>query len=256
MFRLMVWADVRGAKPWKDHPMPENGYEKKRVRDYAKAHGLTYQQAHQALTGERERRPVVFAAGLTQDGRPWVSSWDGDPHHDVNPACGHHLRALCGGCGVCTTCDGCYCAELAQNAALDAEAEREMREHLEHDEHRADCWRCEREREESADYTRCPKCGLAYPDGIGDHHRHNPPYCRPLPTYRVGIDWGYLRGQHVTLVGTHYNITGYVLPDQDAPDPTAYHPYMQLRRTDPGYEGEVAPFCPRDWLEVHPAPVQ
>ncbi|MEV3986224.1 hypothetical protein [Nonomuraea sp. NPDC049758] len=55
-----------------------------------------------------------------RDRRPWVSSWDGDPHHDVNPACGHHLRALCGGCGVCTTCDGCYCTELSREAAIDA----------------------------------------------------------------------------------------------------------------------------------------
>jgi hypothetical protein len=38
------------------------------------------------------------------------------------------------------------------------------------------------------------------------------------------------------------------------PRPRAYRPYLQLCRTDPGYEGEVAPFNPRDWLEVHPAP--
>ncbi|MFC5835833.1 hypothetical protein ACFPZ3_69480 [Nonomuraea insulae] len=25
---------------------------------------------------------------------------------------------------------------------------------------------------------------------------------------------------------------------------------------DPGYEGEVGPFNPREWLEVHPAPAQ
>ncbi|WP_157549784.1 hypothetical protein [Nonomuraea candida] len=30
---------------------------------------------------------------------------------------------------------------------------------------------------------------------------------------------------------------------------------LRLRRTGPGYEGEVAPFNPRDWLEVHPAPL-
>ncbi|MEV4019498.1 hypothetical protein AB0J35_54340 [Nonomuraea angiospora] len=35
----------------------------------------------------------------------------------------------------------------------------------------------------------------------------------------------------------------------------AYGPYLrQLRRTAPGYEGELAPFNPRNWLEVHPAP--
>ncbi|MFF0869930.1 hypothetical protein ACFYUV_49815 [Nonomuraea sp. NPDC003560] len=238
--------------------MTRDSARKKAVRARQAATGEAYNAAARAVDRERQAdvEPTVSIAGPARDGRPWVSSWDGDPHHDVNPACGHDLRALCGGCGVCTTCDGCYCTELAYEAATDAAAERETREHLEHDEHRPDCWRCERESQESAGYTRCPKCGLTYPDGIGDHHRHNPPYCMRLPTYRVGIDWGYLRGQHVTLVGTRYTITGYVLPDQDAPDPTAYYPYMQLRRTDPGYENEVGPFNPRDWLEVHPAPAQ
>ncbi|MEU4576108.1 hypothetical protein [Nonomuraea sp. NPDC023979] len=231
---------------------------KKAIRARMARTGEAYNAAARAVDRERQANAEPAAptslAGAAQDGRPWVSSWDGNPEHDANAVCGHHLRALCGGCGVCATCDGCYCAELAENAAIDAEAERETREHLEHDQHRPDCDRCEHERQESADYTRCPKCGLAYPDGIGDHHRHNPPYCTRLPAYRLGIDWGYLRGQHVTLIGTHYTISGYVLPDQPAPDPRAYHPYLKLRRADPGYEGEVAPFNPRDWLEVHPAP--
>jgi hypothetical protein len=33
------------------------------------------------------------------------------PGRDVNPACGHRLRAYCEGCGTCTACDGCYCEE-------------------------------------------------------------------------------------------------------------------------------------------------
>jgi hypothetical protein len=250
---------IPGGVAWhprrKDSAMTKNSARKREIRARQAATGEAYNTARRALDTERQAdaKPAAFRGGC----RPWVSSWDGDPHHDVNPACGHHARALCGGCGVCTTCDGCYCPELAREAALDAEIERETREHLEHDEHRADCGRCEHERRESADYTRCPACGLTYPDGIGDHHTHNPPYCRPLPIYRLGIDWGYLRGQHVTLVGPTYNVTGYVLPDQDTPDPRAYYPHMRIRRTDPGYEdgpGETSLFNPRGWLEVHPAP--
>ena len=36
--------------------------------------------------------------------------------------------------------------------------------------------------------------------GFGDHHTHNPHYCRPLLAYRPGIHWGYLRGRHVILI--------------------------------------------------------
>ncbi|MFI7640622.1 hypothetical protein [Nonomuraea sp. NPDC049400] len=78
-----------------------------------------------------------------------------------------------------------------------------------------------------------PAYGLAYPDGIGDHRKHNPPYCGRLPVYRLGIDWGYLRGQHVTLVGPTYNITGYVLPDQLAPEPPRLPPVPAAAPTDP-----------------------
>ncbi|WP_433382680.1 hypothetical protein [Streptosporangium sp. CA-115845] len=235
---------------------------KRAVRARMAATGERYRTAAQHVEREHTRgQQAENAAPRTfpGDGRPWIPSWDGNPQHDVNPACGHHLLALCGGCGVCITCDGCYCAELRAEADLDTQIEREMAEHFEHREHRADCPRCEHERQESADYTRCPKCGLAYSDGVGDHRAHNPPYCRRLPVYQLGVDWGYLRGQHVTLVGRDYTITGYVLPDQDAPDPHAYYPYLQMRRTDPGYEDgpeETSPFCPREWLEVHPAPPQ
>lgn len=178
--------------------------------------------------------------------------------HDVNPVCGHHLRSRCAGCSTCAICEGCYCEELAEEARIDAETERDYREHAEHDAHQADCYLCEDEREKTAGYTRCWKCGLQYRDGKGDHDRHNPPYCTfGLPVYPLGVDWGYLRGQHVTLVGREYSVHGLVLEDQEAPDPTAYYPFMRMRRTDPGYEDgpdETSPFCPREWLEVRPAP--
>ncbi|MGW9441328.1 hypothetical protein, partial [Streptomyces sp. NPDC055607] len=189
--------------------------------------------------------------------RPWVSSWNGDPHHDVNHVCGHHLRAQCGGCGVCTTCDGCYCAEGAEEDLIYHESLRDQAEHDEHDEHDPGCYLCEDEREESADYTRCPKCALVYRDGRGDHQAHNPPYCSRLSPFPLGIDWGYLRGQEATFVGREYSVHGLVLLDQEAPAPRNYYPYMKLRRTDPGYEDgpdESSPINPRDWLEVHPAP--
>lgn len=241
--------------------MTADKHRKRAARELAAAEGISYTAARRRV--QRPAPPAdpsaaAFAESLApRAGGPWIPSWDGDPLHDVNSACGHHLRALCGGCGVCTTCDGCYCAELADEAAIDAEIEQEMREHQEHRrEHRDDCERCERDRRETADYTRCPACALPYPDGFGDHRRHNPPYCDPLPVYRLGTDWGYLRGQHVTLVGPSYTITGYVLPDQESPDPHDYYPYLQMRRTDPGYEGEVGPVCPRTWREVHPAPPQ
>lgn len=191
------------------------------------------------------------------DGGPWISAWDGSPGHDVNPVCGHHLRAKCGGCSVCTACDGCYCSELADDAADDAAALRDAEDHAQHVAHRDDCTACEDEREKSAGYTRCPKCGIPFPDGRADHSWHNPPYCSRIPAFRLGIDWGYLRGQEVTLVGRDYSVHGLVLADQEAPDPMAAYPVLRMRRTDPGYEdgpGETSPFIPREWLEVHPAP--
>ncbi|MEU0042722.1 hypothetical protein [Streptomyces werraensis] len=47
-----------------------------------------------------EETPAEPARTFPGGGRPWVSSWTGDPYGDVNPACGHHMQALCGGCGV------------------------------------------------------------------------------------------------------------------------------------------------------------
>lgn len=196
--------------------------------------------------------PSAFPA----DGGPARSSWNGDTQHDVNPACGHHLRAACAGCGVCTSCDGCYCAELREEAYLIAQSRQETETHLKHTEHHDDCPCCARDKKETDCYTRCPTCGLAYPDGFGDHGTHNPPLCRPLPPYRLGVDWGYLRGQNVTLVWTNYEITGYVLLDQPAPDPRAYRPHLRMRRTSPYADrlDESTPFNPREWMEVRPAP--
>lgn len=188
------------------------------------------------------------------DGGPWVSSWTGAPDHDVNPACGHHLRALCGGCGVCTTCDGCYCAEAAEEARIDAETSRAYADHSQHDDHAAGCYLCEGERDRSEGYARCWKCGLVFPDGRFDLTTHQPGYCFSLYAQPSGIDWSYLRGQDVRLVGTQYTITGHVPVDQEAPDPADLMPYLTLVRTDAGYEGEDGPFNPREWREVHPAP--
>ncbi|MGW0188160.1 hypothetical protein ACWDV7_20645 [Streptomyces sp. NPDC003362] len=83
---------------------------------------------------------------------------------------------------------------------------------------------------------------------------HMPGYCFRLHPQPSGIDWSYLRGQDVRLVGTQYTITGHVPADQAAPDPADLMPHLTLVRTDEGYEGEVSPFNPREWLEVHPAP--
>jgi hypothetical protein len=229
----------------------------KRARAAARTGGkyTTELRAGQAATTSYVPAPEA-ARTFPGDGGPAVSSWDGNPHYDVNAACGHHLRALCGGCGVCTTCDGCYCAELAEEAAIDAEYERAYDAHLGHDDHRDGCYLCEDARKESVGYTRCPKCELAYPDGRPDHITHNPPYCLPLPRYRVGIDWSYLVGQHATFVGRDYSVHGLVLagPRDDA---NPAYPHLRIRRTDPGYEDgpdESSPVNPREWLEVIPAP--
>lgn len=184
---------------------------------------------------------------------PWVTAWTGDPYTDANAACGHHLRALCGGCGVCTTCDGCYCAEAAAETRVDVETARAYAAHETHDDHTAGCYLCEDEQRRSEGYTRCWKCGLSLPDGRFDLIRHQPGWCfRLLP--QPSIDWSHLLGQDVRLVGRHYTITGHVPADQPAPDPADLSPHLTLVRTDPGYEGEVSPFNPREWLEVHPAP--
>ncbi|MGW3910523.1 hypothetical protein ACWEBX_03210 [Streptomyces sp. NPDC005070] len=203
------------------------------------------------MTDQKERRHLAASPG-----GPWVSSWVPSSEHDVNPACGCHMRALCGGCGVCTTCLGCHCREAGEADRVDAEAAEDARVHAGHDGHREGCSRCAYERECSSGYTRCPKCAVPYADGARDHQRHNPPYCLPLPRYKLGVDWGYLRGQEVTLVGRD-RVHGLVLAEQEAPDPGDYSPRLLIRRTDPGYEDgpdETSSVDPRGWLEVHPAP--
>ncbi|MFC7639636.1 hypothetical protein ACFQWA_28065 [Streptomyces thermogriseus] len=191
---------------------------------------------------------------LPGDGGPWVTAWTGDPYNDVNAACGHHLRALCGGCGVCTTCDGCYCAEAAAEARVDVETARAYADHEAHDDHTAGCYLCENEQRRSEGYTRCWKCGVLFPDGRFDLIKHQPGYCFRLLPQPSGIDWSYLLGQDVRLVGRHYTITGHVPADQAAPDPADLSPLLTLVRADEGYKGLVEPFAPREWLEVHPAP--
>lgn len=172
--------------------------------------------------------------------------------HDVNPLCGHHLKDKCADCGVCVVCDGCYCAEIAEDYARDVDYRRQQEWHAEHDKaDHPDCPTCTREREESEGYTRCGKCGLVYPDGRPDHGKHNPPYCRPLYPQPTGIDWGYLLGQHVEFVGSTYSVHGIVYPDQKVPARGEYRPHLRIYRTDPGYEGEIGPVMPREWLAVH-----
>ncbi len=182
-------------------------------------------------------------------GGPSLSSWRPGMADDVNPVCGCHLRAQCAGCGVCTTCDGCYCGEGDD----DAYAARQEAEHYEHREHDPECYSCEIAQRETADYTRCPKCALPYPDGRPDHIAHNPPYCRPLPIWPTSIDWTYLIGKRARFVGFGYDVNGLVLDEQPKLKPGAYYPYLEILRTDPGYEGE-SPINPRQWSEIHPAP--
>ncbi|MGA5183082.1 hypothetical protein ACPCBF_25410 [Streptomyces pseudogriseolus] len=201
-----------------------------------------------------EETPAGPARTFPGSGRLWVSSWTGDPYGDANPACGHHLRARCGGCGVCATCDGCYCREAAEEARIDAEIRQAYEQHAEHDEHRADCYLCEDERVKSEDYARCWKCSVTFRDGRFDLIVHTPGYCFKLHPQPSGIDWSYLLGRDVRLVGTHFTITGHVPADQTPPDPAELRPHLTLVRTDKGYEGEVSPFNPREWLEIHPAP--
>ncbi len=130
---------------------------------------------------------------------------------------------------------------------------RAYADHSEHADHRADCYLCENERERSEDYARCWKCGVTFWDGRFDLIVHTPGYCFRLHPQPSGIEWSYLRGQDVRLVGTHYTIIGHVPADQAATDPTDLMPHLTLVRTDEGYEGEVSPFNPREWLEIHPA---
>lgn len=224
----------------------------KRARAAARAGGKYTTILRSESVASAGEQPRTFPG----DGAPCISSWDSDPQHDVNVACGHHLKALCGGCGVCTTCDGCYCTELADDARVDASIERAYEEHISHEEHRADCYLCEDQREQSAGYTRCPKCELPYPDGRPDHIAHGI-YCLPLPRYRIGIDWSYLIGQHAEFVGRDYSVHGLILPEPHL-GASAAHPYLRMRRTDAGYEdgpNESSPINPREWLAVHPEPL-
>lgn len=175
--------------------------------------------------------------------------------NDVNPICGHHRGSACAACSGCMSCDGCYCGEDDDYAGV-----REQEHHiLEHEEADPTCYSCELERRESADYTRCAKCGLQFPDGRFDFRNHNAPYCSPLHPQPSGIDWSYLFDQDVRIVGREYSITGHVLPRDEQPphhlaSVAGLRPHLTFRRADAGYEGEIAPFNPREWLEVHPAP--
>uniref|UniRef100_UPI002ED20B4A hypothetical protein n=1 Tax=Streptomyces cellulosae TaxID=1968 RepID=UPI002ED20B4A len=245
-----MWpADAWGRRSLEDLMPKRQSTAARRARAAARD-GAKYTTALRAEETGQEAAGRAFPG----DGGPWVSAWTGDPHNDVNAACGHHLRALCGGCGVCTSCDGCYCAEAAEEARADAETARAYAVHAEHYDHAAGCYLCDDERDRSEGYARCWKCGLAFPDGRFDLVTHTPGYCFRLHPQPSGIDWSYLRGQDVRLVGTHYTIRGHVPADQPAPDPEDLSQHLTLVRTDPGYEGEVSPFNPREWLEVHPAP--
>ncbi|MEU8764993.1 hypothetical protein [Streptomyces sp. NPDC048659] len=212
-------------------------------------------RARQAAREGRKYTTALRDENLDNDpaSGPLRSDWTGTAHDDV-AVCGHHRRATCAGCRRCTSCDACYCYEddLSYGPSDDHDP------HLDHTQHQDDCPDCQSDHQRTEGYTRCWKCGLAYRDGIGDHRRHNPPYCAlGLPTYPLGTDWSYLLGQDVTLVGRSYSVHGHVHADQPAPDTTEYMPIMRFYRTDPGYEdtpGNPSPFFPREWTEVHPAP--
>ncbi|MFF4821289.1 hypothetical protein ACFY2K_42680 [Kitasatospora sp. NPDC001309] len=127
---------------------------------------------------------------------------------------------------------------------------RQRRAHEEHDHHDDDCWLCEDERNASAGYTRCGKCALPYPEGRFSALWHNAPYCMPLPVIPADSDWAALLGRRVELVGTHYTVTGVIVPEQPLPRPGTLRPYLQFDRTDSGADHGIGPISPREWLEI------
>lgn len=162
--------------------------------------------------------------------------------------------------GICSDDAGCYCDEIREGAIEDARVERayllHSEEHL--DAHDPDCHICRTNAIESDGYTVCPQCRAPLPNGLHDYIAHNPPYCRGDKDSRrqpTGIDWSYLIGQDVELVGSSYSIHGRIL-EQEPPDIAELWPLLKFQRTDPGYEHEpVEPgIAIREWAEVRPAP--
>lgn len=249
--------------------MPKNQSTAAARARAAARQGAKYTDALASLRSEAlAARPAPAEAPPLSGEKPWSSYWDGNPFHDVNHACGHHLRALCGGCGVCTTCDGCYCGE---DDGWSGDDQRRHDDHYgEHDDHVRGCAWCEDEHKQSAGYTCCATCELAFPDGRIDYIRHGL-YCSPLYPQPSTTDWTHILDQDVELVGRTYTITGHVLPwaeqqrvavvdgrftvtEQPRRTPTAtldrLRPALFMRRTDEDNEGDLAPFNPREWLEV------
>lgn len=177
--------------------------------------------------------------------------------HDVNPLCGHHLGQRCDGCSTCMVCNVCYCEEMRENNREDARVERAYRDHEEHlDADDPECYLCRSRAIESNGYTTCPQCGGALPNGLHDWFAHTPPYCRgDIRRQPAGIDWSYLIGQDVELVGSSYSVHGRIL-EQEPPDIADLWPLLRFQRTDPGYEHEVLEpgVAIREWAEVRPAP--
>ncbi|MFG2919626.1 hypothetical protein ACGF0D_43010 [Kitasatospora sp. NPDC048298] len=194
-----------------------------------------------------------------EQGGPRVPAWTGDRHNDVNPVCGHHLRGQCAGCGSCTSCDGCYCGG---NDGWTADDDRQQQTHQTwHDAHSEGCPDCEHEREQSAGYTRCAKCQLAFPEGRFSMLRHGWA-CSPLPVIAADeFNWPELYGKKVRFKGREYGpqgptggyywVTGTVVgpyPDNGRGDDSLW-PVLELERSDAGYQGRT-PIAPREWLAI------
>lgn len=197
-----------------------------------------------------------------EQGGPKVPAWTGDRHNDVNPVCGHHLRGQCAGCGACTSCDGCYCGEDDGWTAADRRREEE---HQEHDAHAEGCPSCEEERTTTAEYSRCKRCGLAFPEGRFSMLRHGYNWgCFDLPVIAAdAFDWPELYGKRVRFTGHEYgthgrtgghiHIHGTVIGPFDNGTtggyPRSLWPLLELERTDAGHEGRT-PIAPREWLAI------
>ncbi|WP_157129094.1 hypothetical protein [Nocardia amamiensis] len=204
--------------------MTRNNHSRRRdVRDYMARHGVTYTQALRALMHSdapslavvrlmppkdltAPTDPIVFRVRPVEQGGPRLPTVV-TADHDVNPVCGHWLGNRCAGCATCTTCDGCYCEELRSEARLDAYFGRVARDHEQHlDEPGPDCPTCELDREQSMNFTECPKCHKPL-QGFWHFVEHCPPYCYKDKPHPPGLDWSHLVGKRITI-DTHWCYQG------------------------------------------------
>ena len=235
------------------------------------ATGEPYTVAARHVDQPAEPQPATTPArtALVVDGGPRLpDTWT--QVHDVNPICGHHRRHNCLGCGTCTWCDGCYCREDdfhqpqwdGYGPSLEDEHAND-RDGIHYGTYIDDCYACERERERSDNFTRCPDCEKPIAGGRREWKRHQPCAWRttggtkPDRRHPPGIDWTVLWGQRVTLNDrwlyhgdrAQYagEWTGVIVPGQFAGD--TYLPTLRLA-TDDGQVHDMSPM--RHWtIEVH-----